>query len=85
MWSMSLDVFLISDILSETICGIKIKGVNEDEESWLSVVGVYFPCLDLGISYYGETLIELKRVISDSSSFSPVITTSNFIAHLRNF
>ena len=57
---------------------------HEDEESWLSVIGVYLPCLDLGMSYYSEILIELERVISDSSGFGPVIITGYLNAHLGN-
>ena len=42
----------------------------EDEESWLSVISEYLPCLDLRMSYYIETLTELERVISVSISFA---------------
>ena len=83
VWNKSLDVLPISDILSERICGVRIKRMNEDEESWLSVFGVYLPCLDLGMSYYIEIFV-LERVISVSSSFGRVIVTGDFNVHLEN-
>ena len=44
LWRKSLDVFSISDIVPDRICGIKMK---KDGETWLSIIGVYLPCADL--------------------------------------
>ena len=79
-WSgLSLDAFQISDIVSDRVCGVRFK---RDEDSWLSIIGVYLPCADLGMDYYRETLIELERVISDSATHGPVIVAGDFNAHL---
>ena len=40
------------------------------------------PCADLGLDYYRDTLIELEELISDSSTYSPVVITGDFNAHL---
>ena len=84
VWNKSLNVLPTSDILSERICGLRIKRVNKYEESWLSVIGVYLPCLDVGMNYYSETLTELEKVISVSSSFGSVTVTGDFNAHHGN-
>ena len=84
IWHKSLDVVPISNISSERICGIRIKTVGGGEESWLTVLGVYLPCLDLGIGLYSETLIELERAVTESCNMGSVVITGDFNAHLGN-
>ena len=50
----------------DRICGIRIKRSNGEDQSWLSILGVYLPCLDLGIELYRESLVELEKVVSVS-------------------
>ena len=38
----------------------------------MSVIGMYLPCLDQGIDYYREQLIELERVVCESALLGPV-------------
>ena len=46
------------------------------------MIGVYLPCLDLGMDFYCECLIELERFISESSLQGPVLVAGDFNAHL---
>ena len=46
------------------------------------IIGIYLPCLDLGVELYHESLIELERVISESEHWGPVIIAGDFNAHL---
>ena len=55
---------------------------GDEGDAWLSVIGVYLPCLDLGMELYQNTLIELERVISESAQLGPVIVAGDFNAHL---
>ena len=52
------------------------------DEAWISIIGVYLPCLDLGVELYRESLTELERVISESEHWGPVIIADDFNAHL---
>ena len=82
LWKRSLDVTPISEIQSDRICGVRIKSMANTNESWISIIGVYLPCLDLGVDLYRESLIELERLILDSERMGPVIVTGDFNAHL---
>ena len=56
-----------------------------DDETWITIVGVYLPCLDLGMDYYRESLIELERVISKAEHWGPVIIAGDFNwSHMRS-
>ena len=79
LWKKSLDVIPINEIDSDRICGVNLK---KDDETWLSIIGVYLPCADLGMDYYRDTLVELERVISDSANLGPVVIAGDFNAHL---
>ena len=79
LWKKSLDAFPISAVESDRICGIRLK---KDNETWLSIIGVYLPCADLGLDYYRDTLIELEKVVSDSANLGPVVIAGDFNAHL---
>ena len=77
----SLDATEISDIQSDRICGIRVKKSSVDDTS-ITILGVYLPCLDLGIDLFRDCLAELERVISESECMGPVIVTGDFNAHL---
>ena len=78
----SLDVTPMTDIESDRICGIRVKKLSGYDELWMSIIGVYLPCLDLGINLYRDTLINLERVISEYAHWGPVIIAGDFNAHL---
>ena len=80
-WKKSLDVFPISAVDSDRICGIRLK---KDDETWLSIIGAYLPCADLGGDYYRDTLVELESVISGSANLGPVVIAGDFNAHLSH-
>ena len=82
LWRKSLEGVLISDIQSDRIYGIRMKRSIEEDQSWISILGVYLPCLDLGIDLYRETLVELERVVSELEQAGPVIIAGDFNAHL---
>lgn len=83
LWRKSLDVIPMTDIQSDRICGIHIKKTSEDNNNvWISVIGTYLPCLDLGTELYCNSLIELERIISKSDRWGPVIVAGDFNAHL---
>ena len=77
----SLDVTQIYDIQSNRICGIRVRKALDDD-TWISILGVYFPCLDLGIDLFHDCLVELERVISESECLGPVFVVGDFNAHL---
>ena len=60
----------ITDTQSERICGIRTV-----DDSWLFIIGVYLrvPCLDLGMELCHDTLLDLGRVISQSTHLGPVV------------
>ena len=82
LWRKSLGVTPITDIQSDRICGVRIKRSNGEDQSWLSILGVYLPRLDLGIELYHESLVELEKVVSVSEQLGPVIIAGDFNAHL---
>ena len=76
----SLGASEISNINSDWICGICVK--KSADKTWITIVGVYLPCLDLGIDLYRDCLSELEKVISKSECMGPVIVAGDFNAHL---
>ena len=70
LWRKSLGATVIADIENMFTLG---DGVI------VSVLGVYLPCLDLGIV---EHLIELERVVSSCDEKCPVIVMGDFNAHI---
>ena len=82
LWKKSFDVTPISDIQSDRICGIRIKRTTGDSKSWISILGVYLPCLDQGMELYRDSLVELERMVVESEQWGPVIVTGDFNAHL---
>ena len=56
--------------------------MDDGDSSLVSVIGVYMPCSDQGLECYRDHLIELERVISESSLLGPVIILGDFNAHL---
>ena len=46
------------------------------------VIGVYLPCLNLGVDCYKEHIKELEKVISESQLLGPVTVLGDFDAHL---
>ena len=63
LWHNSIGATPIAGISSDRICGIRFS-VEDGDRSVMSVIGVYLPCLDLGLHCYQEHLIELERVVS---------------------
>ena len=51
---------------------------------WMSIIGAYLPCADLGMDYFRDTLAELEKVISDSTNLGPVVVAGDFNAHLSH-
>ena len=73
----------ITDIQSDRICGIRLKWMpTNDDVTWLSIIGVYLPCLDLGVDLHRQSLIELERIISISEHLGPTVIAGDFNAHL---
>ena len=82
LWRRSFDVTPISDIQSDRICGIRVKRTTDDDQTWISILGVYLPCLDLGVELYRDSLVELERVVLESQQWGPVFVAGDFNAHL---
>ena len=59
---------------------VVFKQIGSD--SFLTVIGVYLPCLNLGIEYFQEHLLELEEVILESKQVGMVVVLGNFNAHL---
>ena len=81
MGKKSLDETQICDIQSDRVCGIRVRK-SSDDDTWISILGVYLPCLDLGIDLYCDCLVELETIVSESECFSPVIIAGDLNAHL---
>ena len=81
LWHKSVTATPISGITSDRICGIRCM-VDDGENSLMSVIGVYLPCLDQGVDCYREHMKELERVISESRILGPVTVLGDFNAHL---
>lgn len=46
----------VTNIMSDRMCGIRIKKSSDnDDNTWISVIGVYLPCLDSGVDLYRDT------------------------------
>ena len=72
MWKKTLDATPITDTQN-------LWHQARKADAWLSITGVYLPCLNVGNR---STLIELERVISESAHMGPVIIAGDFNAHL---
>ena len=84
LWHKSVTATPISGITSDRICGIRCM-VDDGENSLMSVIGVYLPCLDQGVDCYREHMKELERVISESRILGPVTVLGDFNAHLGSW
>ena len=81
LWHKSVAATPISGITSDRICGIR-RTVDDGGNSLMSVIGVYLPCLDLGVDCYREHMKELERVVCESQFLGPVTVLGDFNAHL---
>ena len=81
LWHKSVAATPITDINSDRICGFRCT-MDDGDDSLMSVIGVYLPCLDLGIDCYREHLKELERVVSESQLLGPVTLLGDFNAHI---
>ena len=72
---------VVSGISSDCICAIRL-GLDDGDQSQLTVIGVYLPCSEKGMDTYQDHLVELKRVISDSSMLGAVSILGNLNANL---
>lgn len=52
--------------------------MDDGDSSLMSVIGVYLPCLDLGVDCYREHLLELERVVSEARLLGPVTVLGDF-------
>ena len=66
-------------ISSDCICAVR-SSVDDGDSLLVSVIGVYMPCSDQGLECYRDHLIELERVISESSLLGPVVVLGDFNA-----
>ena len=81
VWHKNVGATVISGCQSERICGIRFT-IDDGDQSLVSVIGVYMPCLDQGLDAFVEHLLELERVISESKLLGPVFILGDFKAHL---
>ena len=81
LWHKSVAATPISGITSDKICGIRCM-MDDEENSLMSVIGVYLPCLDLGVDCYLRHMQELERIVSESRLLGPVTVLGDFNAHL---
>lgn len=82
LWHKSIEATPISGISSDRICGIRMT-MDDGDSSLMSVIGVYLPCLDLGVDCYREHLVELESVVSEARLLGPVTVLGDFNAHLE--
>ena len=66
---------------SVSISESKCSSATQPVTSVLSVIGVYLPCLNLGLDCFREHLQELERVISDAALVGAVAVLGDFNAH----
>ena len=59
-----------------------LVSVRGSSENVMSVIGVYLPCLDLGIDCYREHLVELECVVSECEMLDSVVILGDCNAHL---
>ena len=59
MYRRGLNVSALLNISSDRICGIRIHLISS-EPSYITVLGVYLLCADLGMDAYCEALLELE-------------------------
>ena len=82
LWRKSFGVTPISDIQSDIIYGVRVKRTTDDDQTWISILGVYLPCLDMEVELYRDSLVDLERVVLESQQWGPVIVAGDFNAHL---
>ena len=75
-----LEATQIIGINSDCICGISFR--QGSSSNVMSVIGVYLPCLDLGIDCYRQHLVELERVVSECETLGSVVILGDCNAHL---
>ena len=81
LWRKSLNATPISSISSDRICGISLT-LSLPEPTEMSILGVYLPCMDMGIQCYCDHLVELECLISQRQQLGPVFIMGDFNAHL---
>lgn len=65
LWRKSVGATPISGIKSDRIGGVKFS-VGNGDDTVVSVIGVYLPCLDQGVRDYRECLVQLEHVVCES-------------------
>ncbi len=78
LYRKNLQVTAVLNILSDRICGIRIKS----DSSVYTILGVYMPCMDQGLDCYREHLVELERCISEGQQLGAVIIAGDLNAHI---
>lgn len=79
LWKNDLDVSIVTGCASDRICCIRVKLRNNEA---LTIIGVYLPCLDQGLDYYQECVIQLEELIREASQLGGTIVLGDFNAHL---
>ena len=73
MWRKTLNATPVSSISSDRICGLSLK-LSLPEPTEVSILGVYLPCMDMGIECYCNHLVELEHLISQRQQLGPSCT-----------
>ena len=81
LWHESIEATPVSGISPSRICAVRFS--MDGDSSLVTVIGVYMPCSDQGLECYRDHLIELERVISESSLLGSVVMLEDFNAHLQ--
>ena len=81
LWHKSIDAVSVEGITSDRLCAVRFS-IHDGVESLITVIGVYLPCADQGMECYTNHLIELERIINESSVLGKVIVLGDFNAHL---
>ena len=71
----------ISGCQSERISGVRFT-IADGDQSVVSVIGVYIPCLDQGLDVFVKHLLELDHVVCESKLMGTVFILGDFNAHL---
>ena len=72
VFALSIGASPVSGMSSDHICAVRFS-VDDGDRSLVSVIGAYIPCSDQGLECYRDHLIQLERVVSESSLLSPVV------------
>ena len=73
---------LHESVASTLITSVVLVSTRGSSENVMSVIGVYLPCLDLGIDCYREHLVELECVVSECEMLDSVVILGDCNAHL---